>query len=133
VPAGPAVYVLESSRNGRFYIGCSSDVNRRLAEHNSGKVRATRYLAPWQLLFVEPCSDMTAARRREQQLKKLKSRAAIIRLIASVGWRAPMESGRSLVRVQYRPPGPLLQRLHRILPARAVLSWRSAARRPAAA
>jgi putative endonuclease len=80
-----SVYILQSERNGRFYIGCSSDFSKRLAVHNAGGVKATRYLRPWKLVYTELHADGTAARKREWALKSLKSRRLLEALIAIAG------------------------------------------------
>jgi putative endonuclease len=80
-----AIYVLESLRNGRFYIGFSSDVEARLNSHNAGPVKATRSLRPWKLVYTEACVDATAARQRERKLKSMKSRVCIQSLTSSGG------------------------------------------------
>jgi putative endonuclease len=85
----PLVYVLESERNGRFYIGWTSDIDTRLAAHNAGVVKATRYLKPWRLAYTEDCDTETAARQREWYLKQLKSRVSLQALIKR-GQSAPM-------------------------------------------
>ncbi len=87
------VYVLRSERNGRFYIGCPSDLETRLSTHNAGAVKATRYLRPWTVVYTEPCVDLTAARKREWQLKQLKSRIAIEALIERVQATTRTSSG----------------------------------------
>jgi putative endonuclease len=78
-----SVYVLRSLRNGRYYIGFARDVGSRLAEHNRGRVTATRYLVPWEIVFTEIHPDATSARRREYQIKRMKSRKYIEELIRS--------------------------------------------------
>ena len=69
-----SVYILRSERNGRYYIGYSADPERRLKEHNEGKVKATKYGRPWVLVYAEQFEDSTTARRREYKLKSMKSR-----------------------------------------------------------
>ena len=76
------VYILQSERNGRYYTGFSSDPEARLREHHDGKVRATRYLVPWVLVYREECAGATAARKREYQIKAMKSRVYLESLIA---------------------------------------------------
>ena len=83
--SAPCVYILHSGRNGRYYIGSSADIEVRLTAHNAGLVKATRYLRPWTVVYTETCPDKTIARKREWQLKRLKSRTAIEALIASAG------------------------------------------------
>ncbi len=75
------VYILQSQKNGRFYIGSSDNPQRRLAEHNSGQTTALKYLRPLEILFIQECSDRIEARRLELRLKKFKSRTVIEKII----------------------------------------------------
>jgi putative endonuclease len=77
------VYILRSLRNGRYYVGSSSDPERRLVAHNAGEVRATRYLLPWETVYREQHPDGRSARQREYQIKRMKSRKYIDGLIDS--------------------------------------------------
>ena len=63
------VYVLQSVRTGRLYIGSSSDPQRRLEEHNSGTTVSTKPFAPYILIYQESYEDKTVALRRERQIK----------------------------------------------------------------
>ena len=81
----PYVYILESVRNSRYYIGHTTNLDQRVTEHNAGRVKATRYLRPWILVYTEEHPDATAARRREWYLKRLKSRKALAGLLSSAG------------------------------------------------
>jgi putative endonuclease len=63
------VYVLRSVEFGRFYVGLTDNVERRLKEHNSCKVSSTKSYAPWVLIFVEKFETRQEARGREKYLK----------------------------------------------------------------
>ena len=64
------VYVLRCG-DGRLYTGLTTDVNRRLAEHQAGRGgRFTRRLLPVALVYAEACGSERKARRREAQLKR---------------------------------------------------------------
>jgi putative endonuclease len=65
------VYVLKSSKVNKFYIGASrfEDPNKRLNNHNSGKVRSTKSGRPWHIVHIEHLESYTDARRRENFLK----------------------------------------------------------------
>ena len=76
-----SVYVLRSEKNGRFYIGFSGDLEARLVQHNSGKVKATRYVRPMSVVYTEGYQTSTEARKRERYLKSLKSHKAIEELM----------------------------------------------------
>lgn len=66
------VYVLGCMHNGRVttYVGWTNDVERRLAQHNSGTgARSTRGRA-WTLLHVETYATRNEAMSREWHLKR---------------------------------------------------------------
>ena len=75
------VYVLESEKDGSFYTGFSQDLERRLQQHNIGKVKATRYKRPFRLVYSEAYLRAHEARRREYYLKSQKSHEFIEELI----------------------------------------------------
>jgi putative endonuclease len=66
------VYILGSFGKGgyRTYVGWTSDVDRRLAQHNNGTgARSTRGRI-WTLLYVEQCATRPEAMSREWHLKR---------------------------------------------------------------
>jgi putative endonuclease len=60
-------------RDGTLYTGITTDLVRRLAEHNSekGGARYTRSRRPVVLVFSEPAASRSAAAQREWQIKKM--------------------------------------------------------------
>ncbi len=81
----PNCYILYSSKLDKYYVGSTTDMPRRLEEHNRGKEKFTRTGCPWILVYIEIFTDLLDARRRELQIKKQKSRKYIETLIRSVG------------------------------------------------
>jgi len=75
------VYILKSLKNGRYYIGYTKDLQRRLLEHNLGKTKGNRYLVPFELVYSETFKNETEARKREFYIKSQKSRRFIEKLI----------------------------------------------------
>lgn len=75
------VYILQSQSSGRFYIGHTADLVRRLQEHNEGQTVSTRNRGPWQLVHKEPFETKSAAYAREREIKSWKSAARIRDLI----------------------------------------------------
>ena len=63
------VYILRSLRTGHFYKGLTSNLNKRLEEHLSGKEQVTRLLLPVELVHVEICDNRKEARILEKYLK----------------------------------------------------------------
>ncbi|MDP2158823.1 MAG: GIY-YIG nuclease family protein [Nitrospirota bacterium] len=47
------VYILKSEISGSSYVGYTSDITKRLLEHNSGKSISTRSKKPWRLVYQE--------------------------------------------------------------------------------
>lgn len=63
------VYVLKSSVAEKTYVGFTNDLERRLAQHNSGKSAYTRRYKPWEILKIELFETYIDARRRENFYK----------------------------------------------------------------
>lgn len=65
------VYILECS-DQTYYTGITTDLERRLAEHNAGKgAKYTRGRGPLKLLYSDTCVDRSAASKREMEIKSL--------------------------------------------------------------
>lgn len=65
------VYILEC-RDQTLYTGITNDLERRLAQHESGKgAKYTRGRGPFRLVYSEAHSTRAAASKREHGLKKL--------------------------------------------------------------
>lgn len=62
-------YLLLSSRDNRFYTGCTNDLRKRVLAHNAGQVRSTASRAPFELIYYEACLNRDDALRREKFLK----------------------------------------------------------------
>jgi putative endonuclease len=63
------VYVLRSQFDKKFYTGFTSDIARRVEEHNSGKVISTCRRGPFDLVYYEFCINQSDAIHREKYLK----------------------------------------------------------------
>jgi putative endonuclease len=77
----PVVYVLRNLATGRSYTGATSDLEVRLAQHNSDQSRSTKHRSPWTLIHREEFSTMAEALRRERFLKSGKGRDELQRLL----------------------------------------------------
>ena len=76
------VYILRCG-DGSLYTGITTDLERRVAVHNSGKGgKYTRSHLPVEPVYWETAPDKGNALRREIELKRL-SREEKIQLIAS--------------------------------------------------
>jgi len=63
------VYVLRSTKDKRLYIGSTNNIDRRLEEHNSGKVDSTKNRTPFNLEAYFAVKDKSKAIELEQYLK----------------------------------------------------------------
>lgn len=63
------VYLLQSQKTSKYYVGFSSNLKRRLQSHNSGNSKVTKPDLPWRLVYYEAYSTEQAARLRERKLK----------------------------------------------------------------
>ena len=65
------VYILRCG-DGTLYTGCTSDLDRRLKAHSSGKgAKYTRARLPVELVYSEPALDKSQALKREAAIKAL--------------------------------------------------------------
>ncbi|MDZ4225464.1 MAG: GIY-YIG nuclease family protein [Candidatus Andersenbacteria bacterium] len=63
------VYILESMTDNKHYIGYTSNLRRRLEEHDKGKNFSTKFRRPFKLIYFEGCLHSEDAKRREHYLK----------------------------------------------------------------
>ena len=63
------VYVLQSERDQKFYVGYTRDLKLRVEQHNKGKVKSTKDPRPLSLIYYEACLDQRNAIKREKYLK----------------------------------------------------------------
>ena len=75
------LYILQSEKNGRYYIGSTNNLSRRIAEHSAGKTKSIRALRPLRIVFKQDFATLAEARRAERKLKRLKSKKIIDRII----------------------------------------------------
>jgi putative endonuclease len=80
------VYLLSSKKTKWIYIGCTSNLEKRLREHSEGKVYSTKRMLPVELIYFEGYVSKECAFQREKKLKafgsglgRLKSRLGINR------------------------------------------------------
>lgn len=79
------VYVLESVINKRHYTGQIFDIDNRLKEQNSFKVKSTKDLAPWKLVYLEEFETREEAIKREKYLKSGYGRMFLKKKLGSEG------------------------------------------------
>jgi len=68
-----SVYILKC-KDSTFYVGVTTDVTRRILEHNTCNNKGAKYTRsrrPVKLVYSEPQSTRSEACKREAALKKL--------------------------------------------------------------
>jgi putative endonuclease len=68
------VYILQSGNTGRYYCGQTSNVDRRLQQHNDPAYQLSkttkRFEGPWKLVWVQEYLDRSEATKLERLVKK---------------------------------------------------------------
>jgi putative endonuclease len=77
------VYILQSEKDGTYYIGHTNDLVVRLERHNQGRSSYTRSKLPWKLVYQETFNTRSEASKREREIKEKKNRAHIEQLVSA--------------------------------------------------
>ncbi|MFP4469122.1 MAG: GIY-YIG nuclease family protein [Bacteroidales bacterium] len=78
---GKTLYILQSQKNGRYYVGSTDNFQRRFTEHNGGQTKSTRNGIPWIAVFNFEFQNSTHGLKAERRIKSLKSKKIIQGLI----------------------------------------------------
>jgi putative endonuclease len=83
------VYILKSEKHNRYYIGCTSNLERRIDEYNKGTVSSTKAFVSWSVVYIEKYISKSEAYAREHIIKSYKSGNAFKDLIKnSESWQS---------------------------------------------
>jgi putative endonuclease len=63
------LYVLKSKKDSHLYVGNTNNLQRRLAEHNRGRIVSTKKYKPFALVYYEAYLHRKDAIEREDKLK----------------------------------------------------------------
>jgi len=74
------VYVL-SMKNWKYYVWSTTDLKRRIIQHQYGKVKSTKHLIPVWLVYSRQYTTIKEARQMEYWLKKQRDRKQIERFM----------------------------------------------------
>jgi len=64
------VYFLLSKKDNKRYIGMTSNIQRRILEHNSGLVKSTKNRRPLEVIYYEYFETKSEALSFEKKLNK---------------------------------------------------------------
>src|SRR3989338_8104765 len=75
------VYVLQSMKNSSLYVGYTTDLRKRLQEHNRKLNFSTKPCTPWQIIHYEAYRNEEDAKRREKYLKSSQGARLLKRML----------------------------------------------------
>ena len=70
------VYVIQNEKQ-KLYKGYTEDLQRRMAEHNSGRTKSTKGSGQWKLVYCEEYDTIEEAIKREKYFKTAAGRRFI--------------------------------------------------------
>ena len=70
-------YIIYSIKLDRYYLGYTSDIEKRIVEHNTGISSFTSKANDWKILYTESYQTRESAHKRELEVKRKKSRKYI--------------------------------------------------------
>jgi putative endonuclease len=62
------VYILRSQQDGKFYVGYTENIMKRVELHNTGKIESTKWRRPFDLVYYEASVNKEDALHREKYL-----------------------------------------------------------------
>lgn len=77
-------YILQSSKSGVLYYGYTSDLKRRVKEHNDGNSQFTRGHRPWKLVYYSAFASEQKAKDFELYLKSGSGKAFVYKRLVDV-------------------------------------------------
>jgi putative endonuclease len=77
------VYILYSKVKDKYYVGQTDNLETRLASHNSGISPYTSIASDWEIVYFEEYATRTETRKRENVIKRKKSRKYIESLLSA--------------------------------------------------
>ena len=75
------VYIFQSQKDKKLYIGFTSNLKKRIRKHRAGEVISTKTRRPLRLIFYESFLAEQDALRRERYFKTQKGKASLKQII----------------------------------------------------
>ena len=76
------IYILKSLIDKKLYTGFSSNLRKRVREHELGNVDSTKNRRPLELIYYEAYKNKTDALKREKFLKTTKGKVQLKKQIS---------------------------------------------------
>ena len=71
------VYIIESLKDGSYYVGSTQNLAERMERHNQGRSKYTKTKRPWSLIYHKEYPDRSSAIQREKEIKVKKNKEYI--------------------------------------------------------
>ncbi|MBA3724025.1 MAG: GIY-YIG nuclease family protein [Candidatus Levybacteria bacterium] len=71
------IYILKSLKDNKLYTGFTSDLRKRLKEHQYGNVESTKNRRPLELIYYEAYKEKKGALLREKYLKTTRGKSQL--------------------------------------------------------
>lgn len=78
------IYLIESSKNKKLYLGSTNNPAFRIKEHNKGFCHTTKTGIPWKCILIIKIGDLTKARKVEYYIKQQKEKLIIQNILRSI-------------------------------------------------
>jgi len=78
------VYILQSLKDNNLYIGFTTDLRKRIKDHNAGGTKSTNRRRPFKLIYYEAHSSEKDAKRREKYFKTEKGKSSLRQMLRDV-------------------------------------------------
>ena len=75
------VYILQSKRDNKYYIGSTINLDQRFLHHKQGYTPSTKRFGDLKLVFNQEYATLREARLIEKRLKKFKRKDFIEKII----------------------------------------------------
>lgn len=75
-----------------MYVGSTSDLKRRLSEHNQGLNFSTKTHKPWTIVYYEACLNKGDAVRRERYFKTTQGKRLLKRRLKEFYYKQNLKS-----------------------------------------
>ena len=80
------IYILQSLKDKKLYIGCTKNIEDRFIQHNAGAVKSTKNRRPLDLIYYEAFKYESDARKQELFYKTSQGRRVLKnRLVSIIG------------------------------------------------
>ena len=87
------VYIIESEKYKRYYIGQTVDLEARLERHNKGRNLSTKAYVPWKLKWWKEFDTRSESVKMETRIKSIKKRDRVEKFVLENDFRGIAQSG----------------------------------------